>query len=40
VRDEFDLSASDNLTAPSGPIPLPVLSENQMKQQFVTEEIK
>jgi hypothetical protein len=35
VRDEFDLSASANLMAPSLPILLPVLSENQMKQQAV-----
>jgi hypothetical protein len=33
VRDEFDLSASDNLTTPLKPIEIPVLSENEMKQQ-------
>jgi hypothetical protein len=33
VRDVFDLSASDNLTAPSGPIGLSVLSENEVMQQ-------
>jgi hypothetical protein len=35
VRDVFDLSASDNLIAPSSPILLPVLSENEMKQQVL-----
>jgi hypothetical protein len=38
VRDEFDLSASDNLTAPSSPILFPVLGENEMKQQVCTVE--
>jgi hypothetical protein len=33
VRDEFDLSASDNLITPSLPMALSVLSENEMKQQ-------
>jgi hypothetical protein len=33
VRDEFDLSASEIFIAPSLPISLPVLSENEMKQQ-------
>jgi hypothetical protein len=33
VRDVFDLSASDNLIPPSLPISLPVLCENEMKQQ-------
>jgi hypothetical protein len=33
VMDEFALSASDNLVAPSLPMLLPVLSENEMKQQ-------
>jgi hypothetical protein len=33
VRDEFDMSASDNLMAPSSPKGLSVLSENEMKQQ-------
>jgi hypothetical protein len=33
VRDVFDLSASDNVTAPSVPILLPELNENEMKQQ-------
>jgi hypothetical protein len=36
VRDVFSLSASDNLIAPSSPILLPVLNENEMKQQVVT----
>jgi hypothetical protein len=40
VRDEFDLSASHNLAAPSTPMLLPVLSENEMKLQSVTAEIK
>jgi hypothetical protein len=31
ARDEFDLSASDNLTVPSVPIVLPVLSENERR---------
>jgi hypothetical protein len=34
VRDEFDLSASDNLMAPTAPRLSSVLSENQMKQKF------
>jgi hypothetical protein len=38
VRDEFDLSASDNLMAPSVPISFSVLSEDEMKQQCVTAE--
>ena len=33
ARHEFDLSASDNLMAPSLPILLSVLRENEMKQQ-------
>jgi hypothetical protein len=33
VREEFDLSASDNLMTPSLPSLFAVLSENQMKQQ-------
>jgi hypothetical protein len=40
VRDVFDLSASDNSITPSVPTLLPVLSENEMKQQkIVTSEI-
>jgi hypothetical protein len=35
AREEFDLSASDNLMAPSAPILLAVLSENEMKQQLI-----
>jgi hypothetical protein len=35
VRDEFDLSASDNLVAPSVLMRFPVLSENEMKQQLL-----
>jgi hypothetical protein len=35
VRDELDLSASDNLMAPSVPSLSPVLSENEMKQQVL-----
>jgi hypothetical protein len=31
MRDEFDLSASVNLVSPSVPIPISVLSENEMK---------
>jgi hypothetical protein len=31
VTDEFILSASDNLIAPSAPMLLSVLSENEMK---------
>jgi hypothetical protein len=34
VREVFDLSASDNLAAPSKPILLSVLSEKEMKQQI------
>jgi hypothetical protein len=33
VRVEFDLIASDNLITPSLSMLLPVLSENEMKQQ-------
>jgi hypothetical protein len=40
VREEFDLSASDNLIAPSESILLSVFSENQMKEKNVTAEIK
>jgi hypothetical protein len=32
LRVEFDLSASDNLIAPSLPILLPARNENEMKQ--------
>jgi hypothetical protein len=32
VRDEFNLSASDNLMAPSSHMLLAVLSENEMNQ--------
>jgi hypothetical protein len=32
VRDEFDLSASDNLSTPSALKSLPLLSEHEMKQ--------
>jgi hypothetical protein len=32
VRDVFPLSALDNLIAPSSPMLLSVLSENEMKQ--------
>jgi hypothetical protein len=39
LRDELDLSASDNALAPSMSILFPVLSENEMKQQVVTAEI-
>jgi hypothetical protein len=35
VRVVFDLSASSNLIAPSLPIVLSVLSENQMNQQVL-----
>jgi hypothetical protein len=35
VRDECNLSASDNSITPSSPIPLPVLSENEMKQHVL-----
>jgi hypothetical protein len=35
VRDEFDLSTSDNLIAPSTPTLLPVLSQNETKQQML-----
>jgi hypothetical protein len=38
MRDEFDLSASAILTAPLSPISLPVLSENETKQQGLTPE--
>jgi hypothetical protein len=40
VRDEFDLSASENWTAPSVPILLPALSENEMNNESVTFETK
>jgi hypothetical protein len=40
ARDVFDLSASDNLAAPSGPILLPVLSENEMNQESITVEVE
>jgi hypothetical protein len=40
VSEAFDLSASDNLMAPSVPILLPALSQNEMKQQHVTADIK
>jgi hypothetical protein len=40
VRDVFDLSASDNFIAPSSPILLSVLSENEMNQQVITAEIE
>jgi hypothetical protein len=33
ARDEFDLSASDNLIAPSLPIKFTVLSKNEMKNR-------
>jgi hypothetical protein len=35
VMDVFDLSASDNLIAPSLPISLPVLSENENEAKSV-----
>jgi hypothetical protein len=34
VRDEFDMSASDNLVTPSLPMQSSVLSVNEMKQQL------
>jgi hypothetical protein len=34
MRVEFDLSASDNLIAPSSPILLSKLSEHEMQQQL------
>jgi hypothetical protein len=40
VRVEFDLSASDNLAAPAVPISLPVLSENEMKQQVLLQRLR
>jgi hypothetical protein len=40
VRDVFDLSASANLMAPSGPILKPELNENMKKTGLVTIEIK
>jgi hypothetical protein len=40
VRDEFNMSTSDNLIAPSSLKLLPVLSENRTKQQSVTGEIE
>jgi hypothetical protein len=40
VRDEFDLSTSNNWRAPSLPILLSVLSENGIKNKYVTEEIE
>jgi hypothetical protein len=39
TRDECNLSASDNLIAPSLPI-LPVLGENEMKMQLITGEME
>jgi hypothetical protein len=35
VRNEFDLSASDNLITPSLPIAFSVLSENDMYQRVL-----
>jgi hypothetical protein len=35
VREVFNLSASDNSSVPSAPMLLAVLSENEMKQEFV-----
>jgi hypothetical protein len=35
VRNEFDLSASENLIAASAPIVSSILSENEMKQQVL-----
>jgi hypothetical protein len=32
VREVFDFSASDNTITPSVPIPVSILSENEMKQ--------
>jgi hypothetical protein len=43
VREEFDLSASDNLMAPSSPILLSVVSENEMMAEinkFITFEME
>ena len=40
VRDVFDLSASDNLSAPSLPILFSILSENQLKNQVFTTKTK
>jgi hypothetical protein len=40
VRDEFDLSASNNLIAPSPPSVVSVLNENKMKQIYVATEIE
>jgi hypothetical protein len=39
VREEFDLSASENAVAPSLPTELSALSENEMKE-VVTVEIE
>jgi hypothetical protein len=39
-RDVFDMSALANLMAPSSPILLPVLSEDEQNNQFVTGEIE
>jgi hypothetical protein len=39
VSDEFDLSASNNLAAPSLPISLSVLSQNELKQQACTADV-
>jgi hypothetical protein len=39
VREVFDLSASDNLTAPSLPILLAVLSENEMKEVQMKQQV-
>jgi hypothetical protein len=38
VSDVFDLSTSYNLMAPSSPISLPVLSENNENEEPVTAE--
>jgi hypothetical protein len=40
MRDEFDLSASDNLMAPAVQMSVSILSENEMKQQDNTVEIE
>jgi hypothetical protein len=39
VSEAFDLSASDNLMAPSVPILLPALSQNE-NNNYVTAEIE
>jgi hypothetical protein len=39
ARDEFDLSASDNLIAPSLPILFSVLSENDMKASVLPKSL-